>query len=268
MYNSPTFLKEKEILNFEIESYQNDINYVKNIKKIDNDQRKTSTKILSSLRAKIKTRLNAQTKLENLDIPIWTLFRILIELDGTVWNENQTSLWFKHIVSYEGKGEASLRDYYNLSPTTPTQNSIDIPELMIESKCIHNIVNSKDILQSIQPGKSGRMNYCKWVLNTAEQGMFVNLTEQTRDNIGIGEINKSTNLPENIHNSLFDVIKPSIIFKIPNAICLTSQYGFLCVERKDYDIAFIPQCITKCSPKYIISKEYIKNRITNYAKRF
>lgn len=243
-------------INFDISLLETEIQQLSSITKKSEDERKKITNARSRLKTKMSHRLN----LYALNIPTWSLFLILVDQDNTKWNDHQLSLWNKTILSYEGKGEASLRDFFNLPSVQPTFDSVDIPELMYEAKCVQSATSPKS-LQSIQPGKTGRHTYCRWVLDTAEQGLFKNLDKQVRGAIGIGEINKSILLTQEVRTSLFDAIKPSKIFTIPEAICLTTEYGFLLVKKEDYDDAFEATCVTKCSPKYAIKKSYLRNRI-------
>lgn len=258
-YNcSPYFEQLCKKIQDEIDDLVINISIFKKIEK----RTKEETKLLRSLQSQHKSRMISLQNLKELKIPFWNLLLLVISTDGTEWNEEQRKLWNSPIASYEGRGESSLRSFYSLQPAKPSLNDIDIPEISLEAKNIQGRTESgKEMVQSILPGKTGRISYCKWVLSVAESGMLRELDNNIREAIAIGELGKSSNIPNNISMTLHDAVKPSIVFSKSKALALTTSFGFLLIRECDYDQALEFTNITKCYPKYSLKKDYLISRL-------
>lgn len=214
----------------------------------------------------LKTKESNLHKVTSLTLSSLDLVRILLDCDDTTWKTpEQLTKWHKELASHEGRGEASLRDWYGLPDALPSQRNIDITELGIEAKNIQGRRgDGKFALQTIQAGSGGRRAYSMWMGQSAESGMFKELPNETRQSLFTGEITRPllyNKLPTHIRDSLLNAIRPSIVFAECSAIDCTTCDGFLHLPKEDFDVAWGAECVTKCGPKYTLRKSYLLDRL-------
>lgn len=210
----------------------------------------------------IKRKLLAWSQLK---ITPWDVVHLIQAAEDRLWTPVQYDLWHKDLASHEGRGEASLRDYYGLPPAVATTEEIDIPENGVEAKNVQGRSKNGTLqLQNIQAGKAGRKAYSLWMGTNAEAGHFKGLPDDVRTALFTGEVPVNIiygHLPAAVRDSLLEAIKPSTVFAIPNAIDCTTRNGSLHVPKADFDAAWSITNVTKCGPKYVLKRSYLWDRL-------
>lgn len=222
--------------------------------------------LLNQLPNRLKTLKKRVIDLESLNVPTWDLVHILSSTSSEgcgVWTAAEQQLWHKSLAIHEGRGEASLRCRFNLQPGSST-GECDIPELNLEVKNIQaRSANGQYTIVSIQAGKAGRHGYSMWMMSAAEQGLFLKLPNELRLALGSGELGPGVvykTLPSDTSSSLLETLKPSKVFGTMN-VALTTVNGYITVPSADLDEAFSMQCITKCSPKFMLKRSYVLSKL-------
>jgi hypothetical protein len=254
-------------LDLEIKAIESEIALVKSeLSKLPRGTKTSSPerKKLNGLEVKLKLRRNKRKRIDCLSIMPWDIVRFISEAEGTVWSTEQAAMWHKELATHEGRGEASLRSFYGLSPAAATTNECDIPERELEAKNVQGRrADGKFHVQMIQAATSGRKAYTLWMSSAFEEQKLRDLSSDVRMAIAVGEVSPGIlyhTIPEELRTSLVEAVKPSAVFSVPKEIACTTRFGFLLVPKSDYDRAFVFQNITKCGPKYSLRKEYLIER--------
>lgn len=219
----------------------------------------------------LKTRNSKLQKLVDLDLPKWELLHILMDAEGTFWTPDECVTWGKQLAAHEGRGEAALRSRLGLPPDLTTQ-ACDLVRYDNGVRVLYEEVKNLQgrradgsfQVQEIQIGKHGRHAYCMWMMSRAEAGEFMNLSNDLRESIGIGEIGRpklKDQLPNKLRDDIFQALMPSVVLGTWDAVIGTTRYGFIRIPRLDCDKAWDLYNVTKGSPKYVIKKDYIKARL-------
>ena len=230
---------------------------------------------LAKLERELNEALQAERDVIDLNVKPRYLVLILIQADCTGWNSTyESALWYKTRSANEGAGEAALKIRYGI-PEDATYKPGDLilkgsdGELLIyeEVKAIDLVGkpenhNEPMVLQSIQTGKQGRHAYGRWSYSLNDEVKKA-LPDDLNDAIAIGELTQSRwpRLPIALRDNLIQTLVASRSLGQYNATVATTRYGYIRIPREDCDEAWILNGVTKASPKYDLSVEYLKKRI-------
>jgi hypothetical protein len=220
---------------------------------------------LDNAKSRLKTARKKLAAWKELKITPWDVVHLIQAADSRLWSPKQYELWHKELAPHEGRGEASLRDYYGLPPAKSTTEEVDLPENGVEAKNVQGRGQNGTLqLQTIQAGKAGRKAYSVWMGTSAESGIFKGLPEDVRIALFTGEVTRNViygHLPEDIRRSLLAAIRPSTVFAALKAIDCTTRNGSLHLPKGDFDAAWDIVCVTKCGPKYALKRGYLWDRL-------
>jgi len=261
--DTPIFQNDKARIKNQIDVISAQRAKIKEIKR--KFRSKQDQRLFESIPQRLKTLTGKLERLSNLTCPSWDLVHYLQACDNSLWDDLQIDAWNKTLANHEGRGEASLRLWYGLPAAAATTEDVDLPEIDGEAKNAQGRrKDGKFQLQTVQAGKSGRKAYTRWMMYSAELGLFKDLPENVREALAEGELSQSIiygALPQELKESLLGAVLPSIVFTRYEFIDFTTRNGFLHVINTDFDSALSFQCITKCGPKYALKKEYLVNRL-------
>ena len=223
----------------------------------------------ATLKDNVARRKNALAHLYDLTVEPWHQLHFIMDSDGSQWltEAQRTTLWHKILLAHEGQGEASLRDWLGLPQQGASTEDCDILEVEWENKKIQGKGDKGAfILQVIQSSAAGRKAYGQWMAFNFEQGVFKDLPDDVRVALATGEVTREImfgKLSKEVNDSLFQAVRPSVVFARPRAMTCATRYGFLLIPWEEYDQAWVFKCITKSSAKYALRREYLLERCRN-----
>lgn len=231
------------------------------------------TKQLQLVERKLNEAIERRRAIINLRLKTWALVRILQEAEGTLWTSEEIQLWYKHLGRNEGPGEAALRLRLGIE-TDATYKPGDLVKQVDDQVVIYREVKSVDVvtnladhgsretIQSIQTGSQGRHSFGRWMWSlTDEQKM--NIDPALADKVAIGEITQDriTKLSSTLLASLRAACAPSKSMGGYEGVYATTRHGFIFIPQVDCDRAWELDSITKMGPKYVLSDDYLRDRI-------
>lgn len=200
-------------------------------------------------------------------LSFFKLIGVLQEIEGTLWNEKQKSLFRKKVGRNTGDGELSYYDFIGEEHKSSV-DEYDLPKTCGDIKCIQGERNvivpmklnsfAEKLYRDFHSDEIGRA-----ILISNE--CFRNVKLFLRDgNISFSDKQQSyielRNIAKLVNRAKLVFIPSNVLSYLKHIVCVT-DLGFVDIKKEDFDEAFELAVISKGSPKYNLNYDYITKRI-------
>ncbi len=184
------------------------------------------------------------------------VFEKVVLYEGNVWTKKEREIFLPDdLKSGEGLGERSYRRRLGLdSKFAGIHSRVDIIERNHEVKCLQ----TQGIFDPrIRLGTNGKRVWSQSLMNRE-------LITYCDDTISSGEFSISKLSPDQARR-LRVILSPSNVLGGYDSLVLVSQLGFVVVNKRDFNRAFLITGVSQGSPRYKLDcQDYLLSRLPQY----
>ena len=221
----------------------------------------------TNLAVQIKTKLRQLQEVYRLDVSMWWLLRMLIEMEGEPWTDVELEFWNKVLAHHEGKGEQGCKRRRGL-PEASGNGDGDLVRWINGIRVIYEEVKNlqakdQQALQDIQTGRHGTKAFAAWVVRMIKGHKFDDLPDDVVEACVNGEVTNAVldRLPTEVRSSLHEALRPSVVLGTYQAINCGTCDGVMRIPSCDFDQAWEYSSVSKHGPKYSLKREYLLARL-------
>lgn len=222
-----------------------------------------------SLASRLKTARGHIDDVQDLNVTDWYLLQMLIEAEGTLWTEEERTMWRKVLGPQEGRGEQALKRRHGL-PEGQTRSKGDLIKWVDGVRVLYEEVKNLEgrgakgrySVQNIQTANDGTSAHRDWVDEMYETRGFEGVDRELRRKCIGGEISDKTlkQLPKALQDNILQTFAASRVLPY-QAINGATHTGFIRIPQSDFDAAWEFDNITKYGPKYSLRTDYLITRL-------